>query len=74
MSKPKDINARCDNSTEKIPAIFVIILSAPKNIMQRKITRQTLKAVSNKDMKWAFIIGKTIPDTQVGKDASFVLN
>ena len=53
-------------STEKGPAIFVLILSAPKNIIQREMTRQTLNAVSNKDLKWAFIIGQTTLDTQVG--------
>ena len=54
------------NILEKTPTIFVIILSAPKNVNQREITRQTLKAVSNKEIKWAFIIGKTTFETQVG--------
>ena len=45
--------------------MFVIILSAPKNIIQREITRQTLNAVAKTDLKWAFIIGQTMPDIQV---------
>ena len=45
--------------------MFVIILSAPKNIIQREITRQTLNAVAKTELKWAFIIGQTMPDIQV---------
>ena len=51
--------------------MFVIILSAPKNIIQREITRQTLNAVAKTDLKWAFIIGQTMPDIQV---ATYLLN
>ena len=61
VSKPKDMQP-----AKPAPAIFVVILSAPKNIIHRKMTRQGLHAVANnRDLKWAFIIGQTMPDIQV---------
>ena len=61
VSNPKDVQP-----AELAPTIFVVILSAPKNIIHRKITRQGLHEVANnRNLKWAFIIGQTMPDIQV---------
>ena len=45
--------------------ILVVILSAPKNYEKRQITRNQLKTVSNRGVKWAFIIGQTSKEIQV---------
>jgi hypothetical protein len=50
---------------KKTPSVMVIILSAPKNAIQRQLTRAQLKKVAHRDVKWAFILGQTTPDIQV---------
>ena len=63
-----DRRVRVVNDVSKLKdaaAIFVIILSAPKNAIQRQMTRTTLNALAKRDLKWAFVIGQTSSDIQV---------
>ena len=46
--------------------IFAVILSAPNHFQERSITRKQLQKVSRRGLKWAFILGQTSHQNQVG--------
>ena len=75
IDKKVGVLNQVDHLKDKTTSIFVIILSAPKNFVHRQITRKALSqdaAKSNSTLKWAFLIGQTSAELQVGANQFFM--
>ena len=67
IDRQVSVQLQSKNDSKDKVSIFILILSAPLNSIERQMTREVLSAVAKKDLKWAFLIGQTQSDVQVLK-------